>query len=105
MQLLSIEFTKIKATQPAPSTAIRPSRNRDGRGVGERATFVTNGAAGYMVCGKCAQQPCDSPKVTCTSGAADDADPAPAEREFISETHPYCPGWTVTAIQRATDVD
>jgi hypothetical protein len=47
------------------------------------------------------------PKVACTSGTTriEILIPGATERAFISESHPYCPGWTVTAIQTGTADD
>lgn len=84
-------------------------RDGNGRNMGEQARLVTSGAARYIVldAGESATATVRFPNVTCTSGTAqiEVLIPAATEREFIPEDHPYCPGWTVTAIQQVTGSD
>jgi hypothetical protein len=81
--------------------------NSSGRNMGERARLYTNGAARYIVLGpgESATATVRFPKATdaCTSGTAriEVLIPGATEREFISEHHPYCPGWTVSAVTRS----
>lgn len=109
-ELLEIEFTN---REDAPCTVhgypTLTMRDGSGRNMGERAKFVTSGAARYIVLnpGESAAATVRFPKAACTSGTAriEVLIPGATERAFIPENHPYCPGWTVTAIQRATDAD
>lgn len=81
-------------------------RDGNGRNMGERATLRTSGAARYIVLdpGASATAAVRFPKATdaCTSGTAriEVLIPGATERAFISESRPYCPGWTVDAISR-----
>ena len=84
-------------------------RDANGRNLGERAGLSTNGAARYLVLnpGESATATVRFPKVACTGGTTriEILIPGATERAFIPESHPYCPGWTVTAIQRGTATD
>lgn len=86
-------------------------RDGNGRSMGDRATLRTSGAARYIVLepGATATATVRFPKATdaCTSGTAriEVLIPAATERAFIPENRQYCPNWTVTAIQRATEGD
>lgn len=81
-------------------------RDGSGRNMGEHARLRSNGAARYIVL-----EPGDSATATvrfpknvdgCETGTAriEVLIPAATKREFIEETHPYCPGWTVSDINR-----
>ncbi|HJR90087.1 MAG TPA: DUF4232 domain-containing protein [Aeromicrobium sp.] len=84
-------------------------RDGNGRGIGEPAGFRTSGAARYLILdpGETATATVRFPKTTgaCTSGTVriELLIPGATERAFISENHPYCPGWTVGAISGALD--
>lgn len=79
--------------------------NSSGRSMGERSRPRTNGGARYFVV-----KPGDSvfvtvryPKVSECEGAASRIEilvPGAKERAFVSESHAYCPGWTVTSMER-----
>ena len=81
-------------------------RDSNGRNMGERAALRTSGAARYIVLapGESATASVRFPKQSdaCTSGTAriEVLIPAAAERAFIPENRPYCPGWTVGAVSR-----
>lgn len=80
-------------------------RDGSGRSMGDRARLQSNGAARYLVLGpgEAAFATVRYPKDdACTSGTTriEVLIPAATERAFIDETHPYCPGWTVSAINR-----
>lgn len=77
-----------------------------GRSMGERAGLRSNGGARYTVVkpGESVQVTVRYPKVSeCKDGATriEVLVPGAADRAFISETHDFCPGWTVTAMERA----
>lgn len=82
-------------------------RDGDGRIMGESADLRTSGAARYIVLepGQSATATVRFPKVSdaCRSGTAriEVLIPGATEREFIPEDRPYCPGWTVNAINRS----
>lgn len=76
-----------------------------GRSIGERAGLRTNGGARYVVVkpGESVQVTIRYPKVSgCTGGIAriEVLVPGASERAFIPESHDYCPGWTVTSMER-----
>ena len=82
-------------------------RDGSGRAIGERAEFRTNGAARYLdlTPGESATATVRFPKTgKCTAGTAqiEVLIPGATEREFIDESHPYCPGWSVTAIHHGS---
>lgn len=80
-------------------------RDGSGRTMGDRAIFRSNGAARYLVL-----EPGDTVTARVRYPKTDDCKPgtsrievlipAATRREFIAEDHPYCPGWTVSEIQR-----
>ena len=80
-------------------------RDGSGRTMGERATLRSNGAARYLVL-----KPGDTVTATVRYPKTDGCKPGTSRievlipgatrREFIAEDHPYCPGWTVSEIQR-----
>lgn len=81
-------------------------RDGTGRNMGDRARLSTNGAARYIVLepGQSATATVRFPKATdtCTRGTEriEVLIPGATERNFISESRPYCPGWTVGAVSR-----
>jgi hypothetical protein len=81
-------------------------RGADGRRIGEHATLRTNGAARYVDLepGEAAVATVRFPQESgdCISGTAriEILVPGATERAFIDESHPYCPGWTVTSLAR-----
>ena len=83
-------------------------RDGNGRSVGEEAELSTSGAARYIVLnpGESAAATVRFPKTKagCTTGTAriEVLIPGATAREFISDDHPYCPGWTVGAISRGS---
>jgi hypothetical protein len=111
-ELLTLEFTNRDETACTvhgyPTLTLRDG---NGRSVGLPATLSTNGAARYIVLepGTSAVATVRFPRTSaaCTAGTTriEVLIPAATQREFIPEDHPYCPGWTVTAIQRATADD
>jgi hypothetical protein len=82
-------------------------RDGNGRSMGDSAKLQTSGAARYIVLepGQSATATVRFPKATdaCRSGTAriEILTPGAIEREFIAESRPYCPGWTVNAIHRS----
>jgi hypothetical protein len=108
--LLGIEFTnRGDAACTVHGYPTLTMRDSNGRNMGDRAKLSTNGAARYIVlnAGESATASVRFPKSDCTSGTVriEVLIPGATERAFIPESHPYCPGWTVTAIQRATPND
>jgi hypothetical protein len=81
-------------------------RDGSGRNMGDRARLRSNGAARYIVLepGEAATATVRYPKGVdgCKNGTAriEILIPAATERQYIDETHPYCPGWTVSDISR-----
>jgi hypothetical protein len=108
--LLGIEFTnRGDAACTVHGYPTLTMRDGSGRNMGDQAKLSTSGAARYIVLkpGESATATVRFPKVTCTSGTAriEVLIPGATERAFIAEDHPYCPGWTVTAIQRGAPND
>jgi hypothetical protein len=105
--LLGIEFTnRSETTCTVHGYPTLTMRDGSGRSMGDRAKLSASGAARYIALkpGESATATVRFPRGTCTSGTAriEVLIPGATERAFIPETHPYCPGWTVTAIQAAT---
>ena len=107
-ELLEIEFTNRGAAAcTVHGYATLTMRDGNGRNMGESADLQTSGAARYIVLepGQSATATVRFPKITdaCTRGTAriEVLIPGANEREFIPEDRPYCPGWTVNAINRS----
>lgn len=103
--LLGIEFTnRGDAACTVHGYPTLTMRDSNGRAMGEPADLQTSGAARYIVLepGQSASATVRFPKATsaCTSGTAriEVLIPGATQREFISESRPYCPGWAVDAI-------
>lgn len=80
-------------------------RDAGGRAMGDSAGLSSNGAARYIVLepGAEAVATVRYPKSEpCTSGSAriEVLIPGAARRDYVPESHPLCPGWTVTSIGR-----
>lgn len=108
--VLGIEFTnRSEAACTVHGYPTLTMRDGSGRSMGDRATLSTSGAARYIVLqpGESATATVRFPRGTCTSGTAriEVLIPGATERAFIPENHPFCPGWTVTAIQSDTADD
>jgi hypothetical protein len=76
-----------------------------GRSMGERAGPRSNGGARYVVVrpGESVKVTVRYPKVSECKGGASRIEvlvPGATERAFISEAHSFCPGWTVTSMER-----
>ena len=106
--LLAIEFTnRGDAACTVHGYPTLTMRDGNGRNQGESADLQTSGAARYIVLepGQSATATARFPKVTdaCKRGTAriEVLIPGANEREFIAESRPYCPGWTVNAIHRS----
>ena len=107
-EALGIEFTnRGEAACTIHGYPTLTMRDGNGRNMGEHAKLRTSGAARYIVLepGQSAKATVQFPKATdaCTSGTAriEVLIPGANEREFITERRPYCPGWTVDAINRS----
>ena len=106
--LLAIEFTnRDDAACTVHGYPTLTMRDGNGRNMGESADLQTSGAARYIVLepGQSATATVRLPKVTdgCKRGTAriEVLIPGATERNFIAESRPYCPGWTVNAIHRS----
>lgn len=105
---LEIEFTNRGDTacmvHGYPTLSLR---NSEGRGIGDQAILRANGAARYIDLkpGETGVAEVRFPKgpAGCQSGTTqiEVLIPRAKERAYIDETHPYCPGWSVTAVGRA----
>jgi hypothetical protein len=81
-------------------------REANGRSMGDRATLRPSGTARYLVLkpGETVTATVRYPKSdACKAGTSriEVLIPGATRREFIAEDHTYCPGWTVSEIQRA----
>ena len=106
--LLAIEFTnRDEAACTVHGYPTLTMRDGNGRTMGESADLRTSGAARYIVLepGQSATATVGLPKITdaCKRGTAriEVLIPGATERNFIAESRPYCPGWTVNAIHRS----
>ncbi len=113
VELVALEFTNT-AEDPCfvrgyPALTLKDSSNRQ---VGETARSYVSGGARDLVLspGETVTADIRFPNPdnfaagACTSGTVrlEVLIPGATEREFVDDNHPYCPGWTVSALHRGS---